>query len=280
MPKYLLAKTLFDCREFRRCAGVFLTTSNSSLDITLRADRSSAHLDRQPQSIDVGISQKALFLASHALLMAGRKQKTEDISQILGPLDTGAIVNKGLAPIRRLLETWLGLLQPQRKSSQGWLEYLSVFSVYSFTLPWLTLIHQLPRYGQVLAEDKSDDLAINWLLRSVSINPWNWGAWQELCHLIRNVQHVSYHSSPSLLSSLTPIKLVQVQSEIKPSIMGLMFSVYCRQELHHASPSLLSDISQLQSIFPRSGFLEGQRAMASYRMKGMAFFIRAFVYLL
>ncbi|OBT65218.1 hypothetical protein VE03_04782 [Pseudogymnoascus sp. 23342-1-I1] len=51
--------------------------------------------------------------------------------------------------------------------------------------------------------------------------------------------------------------------------MALIFSVHCRQELHQSSAALLSEISQLQSIFPRSLFLQGQRALVFYRMKDL-----------
>ncbi|OBT74453.1 hypothetical protein VF21_06576 [Pseudogymnoascus sp. 05NY08] len=49
--------------------------------------------------------------------------------------------------------------------------------------------------------------------------------------------------------------------------MAFIFSAHCRQELHQSSTTLLSEISQLQSVFPRSLFLQGQRALVSYRMK-------------
>jgi hypothetical protein len=38
--------------------------------------------------------------------------------------------------------------------------------------------------------------------------------------------------------------------------------------MQQANPTLVSEISQLQSIFPNSLFLESQRALAFYRMKG------------
>jgi anaphase-promoting complex subunit 8 len=43
----------------------------------------------------------------------------------------------------------------------------------------------------VLAKDQNYDLAKLWLLKSVLINPWNWGAWQELCCLVRDARDVS-----------------------------------------------------------------------------------------
>lgn len=54
------------------------------------------------------------------------------------------------------------------------------------------------RYGVVLAKDRSHDLAIEWLLKSVFLYPWNWGAWLELSCLIRDVQHVRLQNSSTV----------------------------------------------------------------------------------
>lgn len=66
------------------------------------------------------------------------------------------------------------------------------------------------------------------------------------------------------------MQLIWVQTQLKPSIIAFIFSVYCRQELHQVNPTLVSEISQLQSVFPNSLFLESQRALAFYRMKGVS----------
>ncbi len=65
------------------------------------------------------------------------------------------------------------------------------------------------------------------------------------------------------------MQLNWVQSQLKPGILAFIFSVHCRLEMHQANPTLVFDISQLQSIFPHSLFLESQRALAFYRMKGI-----------
>ncbi len=46
------------------------------------------------------------------------------------------------------------------------------------------------RYGVVLAKGKNDDEARKWLIRSVNICPYNWGAWQELNGLLGAVENV------------------------------------------------------------------------------------------
>ncbi|KND86933.1 Anaphase-promoting complex subunit 8 [Tolypocladium ophioglossoides CBS 100239] len=77
--------------------------------------------------IKKGISQKGLFLALYALLMAGEKLKTEQLRHVLGSLDIGAIVNKQLVPVNHTLGIWFETAQneaPLRGASHGWLEYL------------------------------------------------------------------------------------------------------------------------------------------------------------
>ncbi|KAI0467710.1 cell division cycle protein-like protein 23 [Xylaria cf. heliscus] len=232
-PKYLMAKSFFDCHEFRRCADTLLPTSLSGHSTIFRNGKSmsSRRHVRVPRKEN---SQRGLFLASYALLILGEKQKVEDAAQILGPSDTGAVENKQLLYIRSILEKWLIRHHGQfgHGHSQGWLEYL---------------------YGVVLAKQQNNDLAISWLLKSIKLNPWNWGAWQELCALVRNAQHLN-----------------SIYTELQPSMMAFIFSIYARQELHMASSSLLSDISKLQIIFPSSLFLQGQEALVYRRMNDFA----------
>ena len=51
-------------------------------------------------------------------------------------------------------------------------------------------------YGTVNAKQKNEAEAIPWLLRSVDLNPWNWGTWEELSNLISNTQEVRVHTYP------------------------------------------------------------------------------------
>ncbi|KFY99892.1 hypothetical protein V498_00459 [Pseudogymnoascus sp. VKM F-4517 (FW-2822)] len=228
LPRFLMAKALLDCHEPRRCAAVYLSTNSSEHTLPLRNNVLNISHSKLHGSVFRKTSQKGLFLASYALLLAGEKEKTEEMGHILGPSDTGAVINKQLAPLKRMLEIWFDQ-EPENRQSQGWLEYL---------------------YGLVLAKDRSHYLAIEWFMKSVLLYPWNWGAWLELSCLIRDGQHLN-----------------QVQSKLQPHIMAFIFSVHCRQELHQSSEALLSEISQLQTIFPNSLFLQGQRALVFYRMK-------------
>ncbi|KAI9828463.1 MAG: Anaphase-promoting complex subunit 23 [Thelocarpon impressellum] len=249
--KYLLAKSYFDCREYDRCAGVFLPTnlplgpvsaSTSPLSTKLlspalsrakgKAKRSQAYGRQQEQLPQ--ISQRSLFLALYAKFMAGEKRKDEDSEMILGPADGGPTVNKELVRIAGILEEWLredGTRGQPNLRSQGWLEYL---------------------YGIVLAKGKNDDDARKWLIRSVNIYPYNWGAWQELSGLLGSVEILD-HVLPLLPSNL----------------MTLFFAVYANQEFYQSTEAVHNHLSELQRIFPESQFLKTQRALLFYHSKDL-----------
>lgn len=179
--KYLLAKTYFDCREFDRCAAVFLpstlpkgsiyTTSSPS---TRAKQKGKAKLDTPAEAEAStgsvhGLSQKSLFLALYAKYIAGEKRMNEEREMILGPQDGGVILNKELPTISAILEEWFNHLPSSGRQAQGWLEYL---------------------YGIVLAKGKNEKLAMDYFIRSVHQYTYNWGAWQELTALLGTVEEV------------------------------------------------------------------------------------------
>ena len=180
LPRYLLAKSFFDCREFLRCAAVFLpedapraplTDLASAPNVTNRSPlrgKGKAKEDDplgKPASLP-NLSQKALFLALYAKYMAGEKRKDEESEMVLGPADTGAVVNRELVGISRQLEEYFAA----NENGGGWLEYL---------------------HGIVMARGKNDKAAKISLMSSVGLNPFNWGAWEELNALIGGTEEVS-----------------------------------------------------------------------------------------
>jgi anaphase-promoting complex subunit 8 len=141
--QYLLAKSFFDCREFDRCAAVFLpdtilsgilsTSSKSSPNASTPkakgkgkerfSEGSTSHTSPNIPKL----SQKSLFLALYAKYMSGEKKKDEDSEMVMGPHDGGHTVNKQLVTISRVLEGWFRERtnsDGQVVGSQGWLEYL------------------------------------------------------------------------------------------------------------------------------------------------------------
>ncbi|KAK1149062.1 Anaphase-promoting complex subunit 8 [Aspergillus melleus] len=249
--KYLLAKSYFDTREYDRCAAVFLpptippvplsTTSpnnpKSRESLTPQKGKSKASpyagvkensSTRNPYP---KLSQKALFLSLYAKYLAGEKRKDEETEMVLGPADGGTTVNRELPDIARGLEGWLTERREkgQAESSQGWLEYL---------------------YGVILLKGRNEEEAKKWLMRSVHLNPFHWGAWQELNDLL---------ASPEDLKHVIDIS--------PQNIMTLIFHVHCSQELYQATEETYHALSELETIFPTSAFLKTQRALLYYHSK-------------
>ncbi|KAJ5908643.1 Anaphase-promoting complex subunit 8 [Penicillium taxi] len=243
-PKYLLAKTFFETREYDRCAAVFLprklpkslnVNQNSTPKKTISKGKGQSPLiqDSKRKNLYPNLSQKSLFLALYAKYLAGEKRKDEETEMVLGPADV-APVNKALPELIRGLEGWMNDRSAMglEDQGQGWLEYL---------------------YAIVLLKGKgrNEDIAKMWLVRSVHRNPFHWGAWQEL---------------NGLLSCSDDLK--QISPALPEQIMTLIFHVYCSQELYQANDDTYSLISQLQVMFPTSAFLKTQEAMLHYHSKG------------
>ncbi|ORY19310.1 anaphase promoting complex subunit 8 [Clohesyomyces aquaticus] len=243
MPKFLLAKTFFDCREYDRCAAVFLPsglpkgsihpTSSPAAKLKQAAKGkpkmgTPSRTRTSPESVQ-GLSQKALFLALYAKYMAGEKRMNEDSEMILGPQDGGVTLNKELAVISAVLQEWFANLQASGRHSQGWLEYL---------------------YGIVLAKGKNEKLAIEYLIRSVHRYAYNWGAWQELSSLLGTVE-----------------ELQQVLSQIPQNIMAFIFNISASQELYQSTEQVHNSLTQILGIFQTSAFLQTQRGLLHYHTK-------------
>ena len=200
--KYLLAKSYFDCREYERCAAVFLPSGLPRGPLSSSSPKAPKQGLLKPgkgkskdyaETAGIGsipsrdtlskLSQKALFLALYAKFMVGEKRKDEECEMVLGPADGGSTVNRELVGIARALEGWFASRNPEQNGG-GWLEYL---------------------YGVVLSKGKNEDDAKRWLLRSVHLCPFNWGAWLELSELLGSVEEVrSLSKEPSPSTDLCP----------------------------------------------------------------------------
>ncbi len=250
MSKFLLAKSYYDCREYDRCAAVFLPSDlprgplseSSPNNKTQTPPKSTKGKSRDPgPRISTGsirprvplprLSQKSLFLALYAKYMSGEKRKGEESEMILGPADGGATVNKELVGLGNILEGWFSDRAAKGLSSynQGWLEYL---------------------YGVVLAKGKSEKDAKMSLLRSVNQYPYNWGAWLELSELLDTVED-----------------LEQIVPELPQNVMTLIFHLYASQELYQSTQATHNQLTELERVFPESHFLKGQRALLFYHSK-------------
>ncbi|KAL9579528.1 MAG: hypothetical protein Q9212_005055 [Teloschistes hypoglaucus] len=247
--KYLLAKSFFDCREFDRCAAVFIpiTPASSVLSslspeaqtqtpIKATKGKGIANVESpdsmpKPHSPKLPrMSQKSLFLALYAKYMAGEKRKDEDSEMILGPVDTGAAINKELVGIGAILESWFDerISSGKYDRNEGWLEYL---------------------YGVVLKKANSEDEAKGYLIKSVRLNPYIWSAWLELHSLVPSIE-----------------SLHLIIPKLPGHIMRFVFHIYASQTLSEVTADVQKLLDDLDRFFPHSAFLKTQRALLHYHI--------------
>ncbi|KAI9777465.1 MAG: Anaphase-promoting complex subunit 23 [Geoglossum umbratile] len=237
---YLLAKSYFDCREYDRCAAVFIpetpaTKTQPPLSQKGKSKAStpaSAYNPATSSPLYPQLSQKSLFLALYAKYMAGEKRRDEESEMILGPADGGSTTNAQIGAITKGLEGWFAELNREggaARESQGWLEYL---------------------YGIVLCKAKNEEEAKKWLVRSVNLYPYNWGAWQELGLMLETVED---------LNNITQL--------LPRNIMTLMFQLYTSQELYQSTYSVHNQLTELEGVFPNSQWLKTQRALLYYHSR-------------
>lgn len=245
LSKYLLAKSLFDCKEYDRCAAVFLPDSLLSTVLDSRLEKppvavkgkgkSKATDDAKQSAIPLPkLSQKSLFLALYAKFMSGEKRKNEDSEMVMGPQDLGTVVNKQLLIVGRFLAAWFEERttdDDEVLGSQGWLEYL---------------------YGMVLAKEKNDEKALEFFIRSVHKYPMNWGCWLEMTSLISRVEDLN-----------------RICRHCPQNIVSYMFHLHTSLELYQQSAGLANSLDQLLSIFPTSSFLLTCNALLAYHAKDL-----------
>ncbi|CAN4086127.1 unnamed protein product [Withania somnifera] len=102
---YLLAKSYFDCREYRRATHVLRDQTG----------------------------KKAVFLRCYALFLAGEKRKEEEMIELEGPLGKSDVVNHELVSIERELSA---LRKMEQKGSDNLARTVLVESVNSYPWNW------------------------------------------------------------------------------------------------------------------------------------------------
>lgn len=241
---YLLAKSLFDCREFDRCAEVFLpdtvlqgilSTSNGKATWNPEAhlDKGKGpQLSQKNESTCPQMSQKSLFLALYAKFISGEKKKEEESEMVMGPHDGGQTVNKQLTVISQFLKRWLECRADTSgyfSGSEGWLEFL---------------------YGLVLAKKKDEEEALRWLIRSVHVCPINWACWLEITSLIGRMDDLN-----------------RISLRLPQNVFFYIFFIHTSLELYQESPGLSNSLNQLAEVFPQSPFILTSLGIMAYHTK-------------
>ncbi|SPN97672.1 related to cell division control protein CDC23 [Cephalotrichum gorgonifer] len=247
--RYLLARSLFDTREYDRCAAVFLPESMLASIVDSKADPITSMTPKgkgrarssggravgsgpDPGAALPRLSQKSLFLALYAKVISGEKRRDEDAEMVMGPHDLGTVGNKQLVLVSRYLNAWFeerATPDGDVIGSQGWLEYL---------------------YGMVLAKEKNNEKAMEYLIRSVHLFPMNWGCWLEMASLISRVEDLN-----------------RIAKHLPQNIVSFIFHIHASLELFQQGPSLANSLDQLLEVFPTSSFLLTCNALLSYHAK-------------
>lgn len=263
LNKYLLAKSLFDCKEYDRCSAIFIQDSYLSGLLSTKPEdvapspkgKGKATASEAPtQELLPVMSQKSLFLALYAKVISGEKKRDEDTEMVMGSQDLGSTVNKQLLVVGRFLELWFAERtgdDGEVAGSQGFLEYL---------------------YGMVLAKEKNEQAAMDYFVRSVHLFPMNWGCWLEMTNLISRVEHVStgYCFGSHLQQHLlTNEQLNQIAGHLPQNIMSFIFHLHTSLELYQQGPNLAHQLEELLNVFPTSAFLLTCKALLAYHSKDL-----------
>lgn len=102
-------------------------------------------------------------------------------------------------------------------------------------------------YGIALLRQKNENEAITKLLKSVTLFPYNWSAWQELLGCIHTLE-----------------KLNAIAYRLPNHLISRIFLVYAHQELFQFDRKTLESLDGLEEIFPTFSFLKVQRALLHY----------------
>ncbi|RWR87437.1 anaphase-promoting complex subunit 8 [Cinnamomum micranthum f. kanehirae] len=230
---FLLAKSYFDCREYRRAAhalrdqtgkkAVFLRcyALYLSMEGVFYVKYSLRNVEPLPSSVSC-IGFHILNVSPfHFSTKSGEKRKEEEIIELEGPSGKGDVVNNELVSLERELSAL-------RKSGA-----IDSFGLYL--------------YGVVLREKGREDLARTVLVESVNNYPWNWSAWTELQSLCTTLD---------LLNSLN----------LKNHWMKEFFLGSAYQELKMYNEAL-TKYEYLQGTFRYSDYIQAQIATAQYSLR-------------
>lgn len=102
-------------------------------------------------------------------------------------------------------------------------------------------------YGVALIHQKNTTEALARLLKSVSLFPYNWSAWQEMLKCIDSLE-----------------KFRDIAEALPRHLMGRIFNIYALQEFYQHDKTTLEEIDDILSFLPQFNFLTIQKALVYY----------------
>ncbi|QLQ77844.1 hypothetical protein HG537_0A00910 [Torulaspora globosa] len=245
---YLLASTLFDCKEFDRCAFFLKEVSNPCLKfLKLYAEYLSWDSKVRNSTEDILTSGKT---PKH---MIRNSNHTNDSNSDLGPR-TGtksSLCGDGQQAdspvIMKELTSFLEKIEIQETGSN-----IGVALLYYLK-------------GILLKHDDNKSEASSCFLRSLSLYSYNWTCWVELLDCLSR----SDESLLLLKHIESKLKLqsndnIGSQSSIQDNVMMKFFKVALFQEFSGNVDVFIEELHYLHSIFPNFTYLKAQNALINY----------------
>lgn len=175
-------------------------------------------------------SPESIFLKLYATYLSGEKKREEESEGVLGQNDTQSTNDA----IPQILKELAVIMEFNEYSNNPFLNYL---------------------YGIILLKQKSIESAIEYLVKSIMLYPFNWSCWKEL------ILNLSNYDEAMLIIS----KLLNYFKDDFPSLIILNFAnIVTNQEFFKQEPELYSELDELLKIFPTFSFLKTQKALISY----------------
>eukprot|EP00471_Norrisiella_sphaerica_P006455 CAMPEP_0184490262 /NCGR_PEP_ID=MMETSP0113_2-20130426/17422_1 /TAXON_ID=91329 /ORGANISM="Norrisiella sphaerica, Strain BC52" /LENGTH=620 /DNA_ID=CAMNT_0026874053 /DNA_START=87 /DNA_END=1949 /DNA_ORIENTATION=+ len=188
---------------------------------------------RAAQALENYSSSKALFLRFYSTYMAGEKDRISEMQQKTEPLARAKVQNRELIK----LEDHLGKVCVENKNSESKQKGADPFCMYLYAL--------------VLKHLDRPNKAIQALVKSVNMYPFNWSAWKLLASLMKSKEMVA-----------------ELEANLREHCIKQMFLADVYLELqHHETNECMDILEQLSDYFPNSAHIAAQLAMAHYNLR-------------
>ncbi|KAM0791842.1 hypothetical protein ACM66B_004099 [Microbotryomycetes sp. NB124-2] len=188
---------------------------------------------------------KARFLRCYSRYLAGEKRSQEQDGQLLGPKDKHH-PNPYALEVLEDMHSW----DEWNWYDDGWWLYLKALLL-------LSLPAESPPPDFMAVPNSSEDyptdvraLAMDALIKSVTLEPWNWSAWLRLASCING-----------------PDELELVVQHLPDTVPFRFFFVHATLEIHAAGDNLHEVVNELERLFPESSVLQGLRALIHYHVR-------------
>lgn len=249
---FLLASTLFDCKEYDRCAYFLRTEKHPKLKFLRLYSRFMSWDKKTQESSSDVLTKPADILQKDPDAgtnvdewvddRANETKKGANIqSQMVFDLGTGEKVSITL--ISRELESYLIEVRQMDPSSK-----------HNLGFALLYYLRGILEKKQGLASE-----AIKSLVKSLELYPYNWTCWSELSTCITRTDE-----SLLLLKHLQDLFPKDDHDKNISSIMVRFFKIYIFKDFGGEFDSFMDELDYLLNIFPNFSFLKSELALLNY----------------